>query len=342
MFTQSYHGVRRVFLWGLLLVTAALPACQQIQPEDVVIYTSRKKAVIDPILQRFASETGMSVSVQYGDARQLATTIRTEGEQTDADLFWAHDLGAIDTLQQDSLLVSLSDSLLEQVAPMLQGGDDTWVATSTRARMLVYAPSRADSGKSLPSSVIDLADSTYAGRVGWVPEDESFQLFVAALSQQAGRDSTQAWLQAMKEQGAKRYPNDLALIQALADGEVDYGLVNTPSFQRAKAQQDTLAVEQAFFADGDPGNLISMAGVALLKNSDQQERALRFIDYLLSRETQQRITENSYEYPVRSGVLPDTVGVPLNRLFSRAPIASSSQRSSLKEARTMLRKLNLI
>ena len=342
MFTQRYQGVRRIFLWGLLLLTVALPACQQIQPEDVVIYTSRKKTVIDPILQRFASETGISVSVQYGNAKQLATTIRAEGEQTDADLFWAHDLSAIDTLQQDSLLTPLPDSLLEQVASAFQGEDGTWVATSIRARMLIYAPSRADSGKSLPSSVIGLADSTYAGRVGWVPEDESYQFFVAALNQQAGRDSTQAWLQAMKEQGAKRYPSDIALIQALADGEVDYGLVNTPSFQRAKARQDTLAIEQAFFADSDPGNLISMAGVALLKSGDQQERALHFIDYLLSRKMQQRVIGNSYEYPVRSSALSDTVGVSLSRLFSRAPTVRSGQLNNLEEARAMLRELNLI
>ena len=342
MFTHCHHVVRRVLLWGLLLLTVVLPGCQQIQPEDVVIYTSHRKAVVDPILQRFASETGVSVSVQYGSAKQLATTIRAEGGQTDADLFWAHDLGAIDTLQQDSLLASLPDSLLDQVPPMLQGEDGTWVATSARARMLAYAPSRADSVKKLPGSVMSLADSAYAGRVGWAPEDESFQLFVAALSQQAGRDSTQAWLLAMKEQGTKRYPNDLALIQALAEGEVDYGLVNSPSFQRAKAQQDTLAVEQAFFADSGSGNLISMAGVALLKSSDQRERALRFINYLLSTEMQQRVIKNSYDYPVKPAALSDTVGVSLNRLFDRASAVNSGQLSDLREARAMLRELSLI
>src|SRR5690606_40012883 len=82
--------------------------------------------------------------VRYGDTAQLAVALIEEGEQSSADLFWAQDGGALGALEREGLFAPLPESLLELVIRQYRGEAGTWIATSGRARTLVYARDRID------------------------------------------------------------------------------------------------------------------------------------------------------------------------------------------------------
>ncbi len=281
-------------LLPVLLLTLA--ACQPSVPEDntLVIYSGRGKSLVKPIIEQFQETTGIQVEVRYGNTAQLAVALTEEGDRSPADVFWAQDAGALGAVHQAGLLTTLPDSILAKVPAHYRNSAGTWVATSGRARTLAYAPDRVDT-TALPQSLFDLADPRYQGRVGWAPSNGSFQAHVTALRQLVGDDSTRAWLKAMKNNDAQAYSNNRAILDGIAAGEVDFGLPNHYYLYGKKRDDPNYPVEQTFFAPGDAGNLVNVAGVGVLSDRDQ---ARRFVAYLLSSDAQQYFTTETYEYAV--------------------------------------------
>lgn len=323
----------------LLLVAVFAAACQQIQPEDVVIYTSLDKTVVAPVIQRFVQDSQRSVSVQYGTPQELTSMLTSS--DTEADLFWADDVGSLDTLLRNTALAPLPDSLLQKVPPLFQGDEGRWVATSVRPQVLVY-PAGAEDTLALPATIADLADSTYGERLGIVPSSSAFQTMVAGVRSEVGGDSTRSWLQAIQQQGTRVLPDYGTVLNELASGRITFGLVNAPALYRFQEKQDTLSLTHTLFNRGDLGNVVEMAGVALLEETDQKEGALAFISSLLSRQVQQQFFRRTYALPIRD-VPSDTLDLPTpEQLQQAAPALSPRQLSNKQPAQTLLKEVGLL
>ena len=333
----------------LLLLALVLTACEQPQPQpeaeaeggELTLYSGRGESLVDPLIERFQAETGITVNVRYGGTSQLAVALAEEGDQTNADLYWAQDGGALGAVHAAGLFASLPDSLTGKAPAPYRNADGTWVATSGRARALAYAPARVDTN-ALPQSVFDLTDPAYQGRVAWAPANGSFQAAVTAMRKLVGEDSTRQWLEAMRDNGAKPYPRNSAIVQAIADGEVDYGLPNHYYLLRFKSEDANYPVEQTYFGPGDPGNLVNVAGIGILKNSARQAAALRFVSYLLSADAQQYFASDTKEYPMIEGV-EYSPGLPaLRDLEALQPQIDLESLDDLEATLAMLRDVGLL
>jgi iron(III) transport system substrate-binding protein len=184
------------------------------------------------------------------------------------------------------------------VAPRFRSPDGTWVGTSGRARVLVYNTDELTEAD-LPASVLDLADPQWQGRVGWAPTNGSFQSFVTALRLLAGEDATRTWLEAMVANGVQAYPNNTAIVQAVAAGEISVGLVNHYYLYRFLAEEgEDFPARNHYFPAGDPGAMINVAGVGILDSAQHPEAALRLVEFLLAAEAQQFFADETVEYPL--------------------------------------------
>lgn len=65
-----------------------------------------------------------------------------------------------------------------------------------------------------------------------------------------------------------------------------------------------------FFSNGDPGALVNVAGIGVLKSSKKQEQAFEFARQLLTPETQEFFATEVGEYPVIEGVQLNVAGIP--------------------------------
>lgn len=326
--------------WSLLFLLLLLPACSS-ESEGLVVYSGRSSSLVDDVIAQFEEETGIPVSVRYGGTAQLAVALSEEGEQTRADLFWAQDAGALGALESEGRLMQLPDSLLGQVAPAFQSESGRWVAVTGRARTLAYAPLRVDTS-ALPQSIFDLTDERFENRVGWPPPNGSFQAHVTAMRQLIGDDSTRAWLEAMKANGAKSYSSNSAVVQAIADGEIDLGLTNHYYLYRFRDQDPGYPVRQTFFAEGGPGNLVNIAGLGILENTERSEQAMRFISHMLSQETQQYFARNTFEYPVVPGLDAADRLVDSDRLEQVRADVNLNDLQDLETTLSMLRETGLL
>jgi iron(III) transport system substrate-binding protein len=329
------------YLVQLLSVLLIIVTLGTAHADELVIYSGRSKSLVAPIIKQFEKETGIKVKVRYGNTAQLAVALLEEQSKSPADLFWAQDAGALGALNKAGLFNSLPESILLKVPQHFRNSGGGWVATSGRARVIAYASERVKP-EALPESIFELTDPKWKGRVGWAPQNASFQAFVTGLRMLKGEQKTEEWLRGMKANGAKSYPKNTPIIQALASGEIDLGLPNHYYLFRFKKGDSKFPVEQAFFKGGDPGNLVNVAGIGLLKTSSNPQAARTFVEFLLSAKAQQFFVSEVFEYPVTDKVIPNVKFLPLDELLKLMPKLDLEVLDDLEGTLKLLRKVEIL
>lgn len=308
---------------------------------QVVVYCGRSRSFMDQLFDRFEKDTGITVARVYGETAEIALKLQTEGARSPADLVLAQDAGALGALSRAGLLAELPSQVTQRVDARFVSGADNWVATSLRARTLAYSAPRI-SRDELPHSVFDLTDARYHGRVGWSPANASFQAFITAMRTTHGQERTRQWLIDMKANAAKAYPKNTAIIQAIAAGEIDLGLPNHYYLVRFKMSDPKYPVEQTSFADGDIGNMVNVAGAAVLRSSRRQAAALKLVEYLLSPAGQGYFVNEIHEYPVVPGLLPSEGALELMGAPGGAPALDLNTIDDLAGTLDLLREVGLL
>ncbi|WP_114417138.1 iron ABC transporter substrate-binding protein [Marinospirillum perlucidum] len=328
-------------LFTPLALAGALLVAPVVSATTLTLYSGRGESMVQPLIDQFSEETGISVDVRYGGTAQLAVLLQEEGDRTPADLYWGQDAGAMGAVSKAGLLASLPESLYQDLPSIYKSVTGNWIATTGRARLFVYSPERTDA-EDHPESVFDLTDEQYEGRVGWAPTNGSFQSFVTAMRVEYGDERTLEWLEGMKENNAKVFRNNSTQVQGVADGEIDYGLVNNYYLPRFTKNDADFPADQDFFQDGDIGNLMNVAGVGILKASDEQEAAREFIRFLISPAAQQYFALEVNEYPVIDGVIQNRHSEPYQEALEASPEIDLDDLDDLEGTLDLLRQAGLI
>ena len=291
---------------ALALAALAALACSG-DEGTLTVYSGRSQNLIGPLLDEFAEDTGIKVEVRYDSAVNLALLLQEEGERTPADVFISRSPGPIAFLAERGMLAPLDDDLLAR-APSSPSG--YWVALTGRQRVLVYNAELLDEAD-LPASVHDLVEEEWLGRVAIAPSNGSFQDFFTLFRLEVGDEAALAWLTALREGGAPVLGNNSGIVQAVARGEIEMGLVNHYYNLRFKAEDPSIASENHYFADGDPGGVTIATAAGALASGDQ-DLAARFIRYMLGREAQRYFGTQTHEYPLATGLdLGEVNAVPV-------------------------------
>ncbi len=274
----------------------------------LTIYSGRSEELVGALLAQFTESTGIAVETRYGDTAEMAALILEEGGNSPADVFFGQDAGALGALSAEDRLVQLPQDVLDQVDPALRSAKGEWIGVSGRARTLVYN-TQTLSEADLPTSITELTDPKWKGKIGWAPTNGSFQAFVTALRVLLGEDAAKSWLEGMMANEPVTYERNTAIVEAVAAGEVEVGLVNHYYLYRYLAEDANYPAANHLFPGGDPGSLVNVAGVGVVGSSDQQDLALQFVRFLLGAEAQEYFATNTYEIPLAGGVSP-APGVP--------------------------------
>jgi iron(III) transport system substrate-binding protein len=271
----------------------------------LTVYSGREEELVAPLLEQFEQESGVDLEVRYGDSAELAATIAEEGDNSPADVFFAQDPGSLGALEEEGLLTELPDEILDRVPERFRDPDGRWTGTSGRVRVLAYNTEELSKAE-VPDSVFDLTDPKWKGKIGFPPTNASFQAFVTAMRLSAGEERTREWLEGFAANDPKTYEKNTPVVEAVAAGEIELGLVNHYYLYLVKEEQPDAPVANHFLEAGDPGALVSVAGAAILDGTDDEELARDFVEYLLSEEGQRFYTEEAEEaeYPLVEGIEP--------------------------------------
>jgi iron(III) transport system substrate-binding protein len=290
---------------------SALPSASALTG-TLTIYSGRSESLVGPLVDRFRSESGLDVQVKYAGTTELTATILEEGDASPADVFFAQDGGALGALAAEGRLAPLPDSTLDLVDSRFRSPDGVWVGVSGRARVVVY-DTRVLSEDDLPTTILDYTDPSWKGKIGWAPTNASFQAFVTAFRVLEGDEAAKAWLEGIQANEPKVFEGNDAVLAAVAAGEVQVGFINHYYLMGQLAEQgDNFPVRNHFLPNGDVGALVNVAGAGILTTSGNPAAAQAFVDYLLTAESQEYFAQETYEYPLVTGVEADPRLAPLS------------------------------
>jgi iron(III) transport system substrate-binding protein len=320
----------RPLLVGVAIATAltALPGCGfdtdagpsggpgEPEAEGVTLYSGRIPAAIGGAVDRYEAEAKRDVQVRFAETADLAATLVEEADASPADVFFAQEPGAIGAVADAGLLARLPRDVLQLVPPRFRDPEGRWVGVTGRARVIAYnrdAVARAE----LPDSPFVLVAPRWRERVGWSPASSSMQEYVTALRARYGDARTREWLEAMVENGAQSYPNNVAIRDAIAGGEIDAGLINHYYVAQAIAAEGRDYPVASHFPRGGLGSLMLLTSVGVLDSSERKPEAFAFVRSLLEPPSQEFFTFSSKEYPLATTADPDpALPVPLGQVPS--------------------------
>ncbi|MFY9652196.1 MAG: iron ABC transporter substrate-binding protein [Trebonia sp.] len=304
------------------MLTASVAACGASSGGDapanrLVLYNGQHEQTTQALVSAFEKQTGIQVTVRNGDEDQLAEQIMQEGSRSPGDVFYTENSPALMKLAGQHLLAPVDKATLAAVPSADSSPAGNWVGVTARISALVYN-TNALKPSQLPTSVMDLANPKWAGKLGIAPGETDFQPIITSIADTHGSAAALAWLKGVKANaGSHIYPDNETLTSEVNSGQVEIGLINHYYWYRLRAGLGAGAMHSAlhYFAPGDPGYVLNVSGAGILASSTHQAAAQKFLAFLISAPGQRIIAQSdSFEYPLRPGVAANSQLPPLSSL----------------------------
>ena len=301
-----------------LLLASCLCACSANKPEaaapeqstqarnEVVnLYSSRHYDTDLALYENFTSQTGIKVNRIEADADALIERLKSEGELSPADLLITVDAGVLRRAEIAGVLSPSSSSILEERVPAnLRHSDGLWYGLSKRARVIIY---NKKAGKPAGlNNYEDLADPAHKGKVCMRSSSNIYNIsLLASLIANNGIETAESWTAGMVNNFARNpQSNDSGQIEAVASGECGLSMVNTYYLARY-ARSDEAQKKEIFDSIGivfpnqdGRGTHINISGASVTAHAPNRENAMKFLEYLTSKEAQNYFANGNNEYPV--------------------------------------------
>jgi iron(III) transport system substrate-binding protein len=322
----------------LAFVALALSACGSSSHSGttITLYNGQHEQTTAALVKAFERKTGIKVDVRTGDEAELGNQILQEGANSPADVFYTENTPVLETLREKGLLAPVSPSTLAAVPSRYDSSQGDWVGVSARVSVLVYNASQIAPSQ-LPSSILELAEPKWKGKVGFAPSETDFQPLVTAVIRLDGIATAEKWLKGLQA-NSKLYPDNETVVAQVNNGESAVGLINHYYWFRLRAELGPGGMHSAlhYYAPGDPGDLVDVSGAAVLRSSSHKAGAQAFLAFLVSRAGQETIAHShSYEYPLRPGVPPASGLRPFAQLrpapLTPAELGDGSQALALEQ-----------
>jgi len=280
---------------------------------EVNVFSSRHYDSDIELYKKFTEKTGIKVNVISGKDAALQKRITEEGKDSKADLYVTSDAGRLSLFDKKGMFQNSISSVIKQKVPENLRSEN-WVAISKRARIFFYSKDRVKQQELKNLRYEDLAKPEWKNRIVVRQSNNIYNLsWVASLISNNGIKETEKWTKGLVNNFARSPKgNDRAQILAVAAGEADLAIANTyyyalmSSGQKGKDQQEAATKVLPFFPNSnDRGTHINVSGVGILKNSPNPKNAITLIEFLLTKEAQTHIVNNTFEYPIIEGVEPN-------------------------------------
>jgi iron(III) transport system substrate-binding protein len=284
---------------------------------SLTLYSGQHVQTTQSLVAAFEKKTGITVNARFDDEDVMADQIVTEGSRSPADVFFTENSPPLEYLASKNLLSSIDPSTLARTPSKYNSPDGKWVGISARVSVMVYNTSLLQPSQ-LPTSVMQLADPEWKGKLAIAGGETDFQPIVTSVARTYGNAAALKWLEALKANaGSHNYPDNETIADEVNRGQVAIGIVNQYYWYRERAEVGAANMHSAIahFAPHDVGYVVDVSGAGILKSSTHQAEAQKFVAFLNSAQGQEIIAHSdSFEYPIASGVTTAQPETPFDQL----------------------------
>lgn len=289
-------------LLAALFASAALPALA----EEVNIYSHRQPELLQPLLDAFTAETGITTNVAFVD-KGMAERLQAEGDRSPADLVLTVDIARLTQIVDADVVQPVQSDVLEANIPeAFRDKDDLWFGLTSRARIIYAHKERVADGA--VTSYEDLADPKWKGKICTRSGTNDYNVaLLSAYIAHHGRDAAKTWAEGLKANLARKPDGgDRDQVKAIWAGECDIALGNTyymgAMLKDPEQQPWAESVRIVFPVFENGGSHMNISGAALTKAAPNKETAIKLLEWLSSDEAQRIYADANNEFPVKPGV----------------------------------------
>lgn len=272
---------------------------------EVVVYTSVDQIFSQPILKAYEKQSGVKVNAVY-DVEAAKTTglvnrLIAEKNRPKCDVFWNGEIGKTIVLREKGVLAPYASPSAKEIPSFLVDKDKCWTGFAARARVLVYNTHMLKQSD-LPQSIFELTQPKWRGQVAMAyPLFGTAATHTAAMFTTLGEKKAKDYLKALKENDVVIVDGNSVVRDLVVEGRLPIGLTDTDDVN--VAVQSGKPVKMLYPDKAGVGTLLIPNTVALIKGAPHPEAGKKFIDYLLSKEIESKLSySESANMPVRDGV----------------------------------------
>lgn len=278
------------------------------EPKSLLLFSSRKEQLILPLCEKYEKEKGVKIVLQIGDDTALIEMLDREKENSKADVLMTVDVGNLWYAASKNLFDEVNSEKLKANIPLhLRDDKNRWFGLSIRARTIVY-----NTNKVKPEnlkSYADLADIKWKGKLAMRTSAKVYnQSLVAILISIYGEKETlrivSGWVDNL---AVDVLDNDTKVMETVASGAAEVGIVNTYYFGRLMKEKPDLPLKLFFPTIKETGTHINVSGAGVLKNSKNKAEAIKFLEWLTENEAQRFLADSNMEYPANPAIKANEV-----------------------------------
>jgi len=291
-------------LAGILLALTLMISVQA-RADELVVYSARNEQLIKPLFDAYTAATGTKIKFITDKEGPLLARLKAEGAKTEADLLITVDAGNLWQAAQNGVLAKVDSEILKVNIPThLRDPDDRWFGLSIRARTLVFNVKRVPPVQL--SSYENLSDSKWKGRLCLRTSKKVYnQSLVAMLIAHLGEAKTEKIVRGwVANLATVVFADDTKLMEAMAAGQCDVGIVNTYYYGRLMKKQPALPLALFWPNQKDRGVHVNISGAGVTAHAKHPEQAIKFLEWLSSEKAQNLFADQNLEYPVNPRVKP--------------------------------------
>ncbi|HBD90612.1 MAG TPA: iron ABC transporter substrate-binding protein, partial [Gemmobacter sp.] len=265
-------------LLAMVLGTTALPAFA----EEVNIYSHRQPELIQPLMDAFTAETGITTNVAFVD-KGMVERLVAEGDRSPADLVLTVDIARLTQIVDAGVTQAVQSDVLDANIPAeFRDAGDQWFGLTARARIVYASKDRVADGA--VTTYEDLADAKWKGKICTRSGTNDYNVaLLSAYIAHHGVEAAKTWAEGLKANLAKKPDGgDRDQVKSIWAGECDISLGNTyymgqmVNSEEQKAWADSVRIVFPTFEGA--GTHMNVSGVAMTKSAPNKDAALKLME----------------------------------------------------------------
>lgn len=281
---------------GLLVVAAILSGRTPWNAPDnaLVVYCAHDAEYSEPLLKEFERRTGIPVLIKFDTEATkslgLINLLIREKSQPRCDVFWNNELLGMLDLQEKGLLEPYRGSGFARIPDLYKDPEGHWTGFAARLRVHIVNTSK------MPAEQAAIDENWKGGSLSDVaiakPLYGTTLVQYSILADLWGLEKLKAWHRETRQRGLQEVNGNATVKNLVAQGACRTGLTDTDDFFVAK--DAGAPVEMLPIRVGDKQQTICIPNcVALIHGGPHAEQAQKLIDFLLSEETEIKLSEST-------------------------------------------------
>jgi iron(III) transport system substrate-binding protein len=301
---NMFNNIFKSFLiasFGVILFSCGSGDKQEI----VNVYTHRHYEADQKLFDMFTEATGIKVNVVSASADELIQKLELEGANSPADVLITVDAGRLHRAESKDLLQAVNSDILNANIPAkFRDPEGYWFGMTFRARILAYSKERVNPEEL--STYEALTEDQWKGRILTRSSENIYnQSLLASIIANNGKETAEQWAAGLLTNMARDPKgSDRDQVKAVAAGEGDVAIVNTYyigiMLNDANEEERKAAEKISIFFPNqeDRGTHINISGAGVTKYAPNKENAVKLLEFLSNKESQEFLANINFEYPV--------------------------------------------